>query len=259
MLGGDFLALPVHAGRALVVDLHAVHTDIALTGFGVARDDAGERDEAASVFGPALQDGEIEQREVVALDDFFARAGRNGLREELAHFGEHGEHLDFVEEALRGLDVEETADAIGDFVERVDFEGEIHAAGGAELVDEELLAGIALEVFEEERLAADTSLLISTLRNPVGDFGDFENRVGFGADAFQFAGAFERLDPVAQIVVGQMSSGNDRRLYAAETGDLICLTQPESTTETRRHREKHKKVLSVSPGLCGESALGRVT
>ena len=36
----------------------------------------------------------------------------------------------------------------------VDFEGETHAAGGAELVDQKLLAGITFEIFKEERFAA---------------------------------------------------------------------------------------------------------
>ncbi len=73
---------------------------------------------------------------------------------ELAHLGEHGQHLDFVEEALRRLHVHELADAVGDFVECVDFESEIHAAGGAELVDQNLRAGMALDVLEEQRRAA---------------------------------------------------------------------------------------------------------
>jgi hypothetical protein len=40
----------------------------------------------------------------------------------------------------------------------------------------------------------------------VGDFGDLQDRVGFGANAFEFSSAVERSDPVAQIVVGQSSS-----------------------------------------------------
>ena len=32
VLGSLFLALPVHAGRALVVDLHAIRADVALAG-----------------------------------------------------------------------------------------------------------------------------------------------------------------------------------------------------------------------------------
>ena len=49
-------------------------------------------------------------------------------------------------------------------------------------------------------------LSISAFRNAIGNFGDFENRVRFGADALQFARTVERFDPVPQIVVGQNSS-----------------------------------------------------
>ncbi len=175
MLGADFLALPVHAGGALVIDLHPIHADVALAGFGVARDDAGQCDEAAGVFRPAFQDGKPVERKVVATDDFFAGAGGDGLGKEFAHLGEHGQHFYFVEEALRGFDVHEGADAVGDFVELVDFEREVHAAGGAELVDEHLRAGMAFEVLEEQSGAAGFA-------DAVGDFGDFEDGIYFGAD-----------------------------------------------------------------------------
>ena len=162
MFGGYFLPLPVHARRALVVDLHAIHADVALAGFRVARDHAGQSDEAARVFRPALQDGKIEEREIVAFDDFFAGAGGNCPGKELAHLGQHGQHLYFVEKALRRLDVHEGANAVGDFVEGVDFESAAHAAGRAELIDEKLLAGIAFEVFKQQRLAAYISALVAS-------------------------------------------------------------------------------------------------
>ena len=157
MFGGNFLPLPVHAGRAFVIDLHAVHADIALPCFRIARDHAGQRDEASSIFRPALQDGKIEQREIVALDDFFAGAGGNRLRKELSHLGQHGQHLHFVEEALRRFHVHEAANALGDFVERIHFERQPHAARGAELVDQQLRAGIAFDVFEQQSFPADSS------------------------------------------------------------------------------------------------------
>ena len=50
----DFLELPVHAGGAVVVNLHAIHADVALAGVGVFGDDAGERDEASAVERPAF-------------------------------------------------------------------------------------------------------------------------------------------------------------------------------------------------------------
>ena len=61
VFGGDLLALPVHAGGLAVVDLHAVHADVALAGCGVAGDDAGEGDEGAAVLRPGGEDGELSE------------------------------------------------------------------------------------------------------------------------------------------------------------------------------------------------------
>lgn len=37
----------------------------------------------------------------------------------------------------------------------------------------------------------------------VGDFGNFEDGIDFGLDAFEFAGAVERGDPLAEVGKGQ--------------------------------------------------------
>ena len=58
----DFLELPVHAGGAVIVNLDAIHADVALAGVGVFGDDAREGDEAAAVQGPALLNRKIQQR-----------------------------------------------------------------------------------------------------------------------------------------------------------------------------------------------------
>ena len=104
MLGGDLLALPVHAGGLAVVDLHAIHADVALAGAGVAGVDAGQGDEAAAVVGPALEDGEVVEVEVVAEDDFLAGGvfGADGFGEGAGECAELGQHLELVEEALGG-------------------------------------------------------------------------------------------------------------------------------------------------------------
>ena len=60
------------------------------------------------------------------------------------------EELELVEHAGGGDGVEERVDALGDVVEGVDFEGETHAAFAAELVHQDVGAGIAGDVFEEE-------------------------------------------------------------------------------------------------------------
>ncbi len=81
VLGGNFLPLPVHAGRLAVVDLHAIHADVALACARVARVDAGQRDEAAAVMRPALENGKRVEVEVVFENDFLAGRvlGADGL------------------------------------------------------------------------------------------------------------------------------------------------------------------------------------
>src|SRR5580658_1098957 len=68
----DLLPLPVHARCLPVVDLHAVHADIALARARVARMNAGQRDEAASVVRPALQNRKRIQVKIFFHDHFFA-------------------------------------------------------------------------------------------------------------------------------------------------------------------------------------------
>jgi len=187
VFGSYFLSLPVHACGVLVVDLHSVHAYVALAGFGITRYYARERDEAAGIFRPALDDRKIIQREVVTTNDFFARSAGNCFRKELPHLRQHWEHLYFVKEALRGFYVDELADAVGDFVEFVDLEREIHAACRTELVDEDLCAGMAFDVLEKQRGAAGrgcrASIISSRhLADAVGDLGDLENGVDFGAN-----------------------------------------------------------------------------
>ena len=204
VLGGVLLALPVHAGGLAVVDLHAVHADVALAGFGIAGGDAGEGDEAAAVLRPGLEDGELEDVDLVAVeDDFLAGSffGVDGLGEEAADFGEHGEELELVQDAGGDDRAEEGFDALGDVVEGVDLERETHAALGAELVHQDLRALVAGDVFEEQRGASGLGSSLPGLGGAVGDLGHLEDGGDLGGDALQLASFIERLDPVAQTFI----------------------------------------------------------
>ncbi len=154
MLGPVLLALPVHSGGAVVVNVHAISADVALAGFRIFGYDRGKRNEPSAVLRPALQNRKVEQRKIIVLDHFLARAGGDFLGEELAHLGQHGQHLDFVEQALRRLHIHEELDAVGDLVQRIHVERQPHAALRAKLVDQHLGARLALDVFEQQRRAA---------------------------------------------------------------------------------------------------------
>ena len=64
VLRAALVPLPVHAGRAAVEHLHAVGADVAHAGFRILREHERQRDEAAAVFGPALQDRQLVERRV---------------------------------------------------------------------------------------------------------------------------------------------------------------------------------------------------
>jgi hypothetical protein len=225
-----FLSLPVRSSGFCVIDLEAVHAKITFSGFGVAGGDAGEGDEASGVLRPALQDGKVEEGEVVVLDNFFAGAGGDRLREESSGLGKERKHLQFIEEALRGLDVEKHLDTVGEFVEGVHAQGHLHAGFGAELVDEELVAGVTFYVLEEQggaawlyrfvvptqakrRLGWGTLFRGDSFADSVCDLRDFKDGIDFGLNAFEFAGAIEGGDPLAEVDEGQRASPGNFRLY----------------------------------------------
>src|SRR5215472_18116316 len=99
MLCGVFLALPVHAGGLSVVDLHAVHADVAFPCFWVSCDDARKSDEATSVMRPASENGEVENVEALSENDLPAGCvfGGNGLWEKFPDVAEHRKHLQLFE------------------------------------------------------------------------------------------------------------------------------------------------------------------
>src|SRR6476469_1567921 len=66
----DLMKLPMHPGRALVVHLHSVNAHIARAGFWIARMYIWQGNETPSVFRPAFEDGQNEQRKTIATFDF---------------------------------------------------------------------------------------------------------------------------------------------------------------------------------------------
>ena len=215
VLRGYLLPLPVHAGGLAVVDLHAVHADVAPAVAGIARVHARQGDEPAPVMRPALEDGEDIEVEVVAENDLLAAGlfGAHGLWKCAGQRAQLRQHLELVEQARGRLHVHQPPDALGNLVQPLDAESQRHAPLAAKLVDEHLVAGMALHVLKQQRRAAGSIIPCTALRagtrssanfrHAVGDFRNFELWRDFFANAFQFAVLFEGPDPVAQIVVGQ--------------------------------------------------------
>ena len=194
VLGALLVGLPVHAGGALVEDLHAVHAAVALAGVGIAREDHRQRDEAAAILRPALQDGVIEEREAVVRMTSWQGPLATIFGKERAHFGQLRQHFELADQALGHAHFEKLDDARGDLVDGHDFERDLHAAHGGEGIDEHGNVE-ALGLFEEQRGAA-------ALHGAVGEFGDFEDGIHFEGDALQFLVLFECADELAQVAIG---------------------------------------------------------
>ena len=73
VLGSDLLSLPVHARGLAVVNLHAIHADVALARSRIARVHAWQGDETAAIVRPAFEDREIVEIELLAPDHLLAR------------------------------------------------------------------------------------------------------------------------------------------------------------------------------------------
>jgi hypothetical protein len=95
MLGAALVTLPVHAGRAAVVNLHAVGADVPHAGLRIFREDQRERDERAAVVGPAFQNRQRIER-AVAIDDLVTRRVLHRLRHQVAQAADHRQHLQRV-------------------------------------------------------------------------------------------------------------------------------------------------------------------
>ena len=172
----DLLQLPVHAGGAVVVNLDAIHADVALAGVGVFGDDAGQRDETSAVQRPAFLDGEVEQGWEVRLtltvsarsgrafarpassqhdvrrlgprlgarrwrvelvNHFLARAVLHQLRFGVAQIERLAEQFDGFAETGRRLGFHQRAEFGGDFVHGIRAQAHGHALLRAQRVDGE--------------------------------------------------------------------------------------------------------------------------
>src|SRR6266478_2759807 len=97
----------------------------------------------------------------------------------------------------------------GNFIERLHAKSQLHSLGRAKLVDQDLGPWLTFDGFKEQRRSAwfgitlKCRLILATrLRDSVGNLGDLEDGVYFHLDAAQLSGAFERGNPLSEVVVG---------------------------------------------------------
>src|SRR5437868_2492526 len=102
MIGALLMQLPVHTSSRFVVDLHAVHAAIALSGFRIFREDERQGDITSTIFGPALYDRKVEEGKIALTQDaFFAKAIFNYFGKHFSDFSESRNHLKLFDQALR--------------------------------------------------------------------------------------------------------------------------------------------------------------
>ena len=199
MLRALLVRLPVHAGGALVEHLHAIAAAVALARIRIARKHHRQRDEAAAVLRPAVQNRKVVQREIVAPDHFLARAAGHDLRKERAHLGQLRQHLQLADQPFRHCAFQITprcapATSSGESTSSAIC---IRFVAG-ERVDQHRHVR-ALRLLEQQRRTA-------VLHAAVGELGDLQVRIDFKRNALQFAVLFQRADEVAQVVIGHKSS-----------------------------------------------------
>jgi hypothetical protein len=110
------------------------------------------------------------------------------------------------------------------------------------------------DILKQQRGSTGTTAVVGgRLRNTIGDLSYFEDRIDFGADALKFAGAVERGDPIATVVIGQGASSSCGETEIIEN----CLGNGEI-----RHDQKEVSMFALRKcdrsRVLNRGAMGRV-
>ena len=210
VLGRALVDLPVHAERAIVVDLEPVHAHVARAAHRILREDHRKRDEAPRVPRPAAQHRQRREARPVGLDDLLARRRAHALGAGLGDVEEIAELLELLDDRARHPHVEELRDARRQVVQVLDAERRRHALRRAEGVDEHGRVE-PLDVLEQERLVQ----LRRALRDAVGDLGDLEVAGDAGAHPLELSRLVEVCDELAEVVEGHALTRGSRASRAS--------------------------------------------
>jgi len=196
-----FLPLPVHYGRAFVIDLHADTCPRCASLSWIARDHAG-RVMKRPHLSAGIQDREIEQREVVALDYLFARAGRDGLGEELAHLGQHGSIFTLSRKPCGDFTSIESADAVATSSSASTSSARRMRRPEPNWLMRSCGAGVAFHVLKQQRPCRrpfPAGLIVTLLfETRSGNFRLISRLGSARLRIVSVAGSVERFDPVAK-------------------------------------------------------------
>ncbi|MDB6018182.1 MAG: hypothetical protein JWR19_2671 [Pedosphaera sp.] len=243
--GGDFLELPVHAGGVVVVNLDAIHAEVAVAGVGVAGDDARESDEPTAIEGPTLLDGEIQERGqegggraqggvnircgwpwvgaggrgIELVDDILAGAGLDGFGFGVAEVEGSAEEFEGLAKAGGRFGFHEGAKFGGELVHGGDAETGGHALVGTKGINSEREGGdLAVDgrLLEQEGLTAAGFFHLA-----VGDFGDLELGGDGLGETGELPGLVERIEEIAERIERHIGKERvaERERHAIKSGD----------------------------------------
>jgi hypothetical protein len=242
--------LPVHGRRVRVELLHPVHADVARARLRILGDDRRQGDEGRRVVGPAVLDRQEIEIYVVGLQhDLLGGAAADRLRHRVGDRLQLLQALDLLDQALRGLHLEDGLELCGRIVEPLDAEREAHAPLRAELVDEQRVRR-ALGVLEEQSRPA-------CLDGAVDDLRDLEVGIDLSLGAGKLAFLLEQANPVPEISrrphrVRQFMNVLVRRAAAAVVAEVHVRLAEEREADEDQARDQHPEdhLLALGRRIC---------
>ena len=205
MFRAMLLRLPVHARGALVEHLHAIAADVALSRLRIFRNHHRPGDVAPAVLRPALQNRKIDRaRNPSSRTTSWHSPLRTVFGKNDPELGQLRQHLHFFEKSLRRLHVEKRVNALGDLIERVHFQRQIHAPLGAHQIRHRRESASPAAARKAAPARPAFTARSDNLR-------DFEDRIHFGRNALQLVLLFQLAQKIAQVSIRHFPSWNRLR------------------------------------------------
>lgn len=227
VVGPALVAVPVHAGGGLVEHLHAIHAHIAHACLGILRDDKGHGDEGPGVLRPRGEDGEHGEIDVLAgQHDVLATTAGDVLGKDVGHARELGQHLKFLDDAVRFLDLDEFENLLGHVVQAVHLQGLVHALVGPVEVRENWKFAV-LDVGEQKRRPI-------AFRGAVGDFRDLQVGVEGLVDASEFVFRFKPLQKGLQVLVRHGAILQHAKVHQRQAWHKYLRRKSDASAEKRQ-------------------------
>ena len=188
----------MHARRALVVFLQAVHADIALARRRILREDERQRDKRPAVLRPARQNRNLVEIRL-HLHDFLTRRFFHVFRK-IDRFLRHRDQRDDIHLVLKRniRKFHNLAQLVADIIELLHTKRERHALIAAKRIHEHRHV-VALHILEQKR----DIVLALHLRHAIRDLRDLEMAVHGLRDTPQQPALLQHRDELAQIFICQ--------------------------------------------------------